>query len=74
MSWINVTCQCGHTAGLDEFCRTPVFGELPAGQFQCPACGISWQRKESEHRILRAGSEATIIPGKVEIIPIERRL
>ncbi len=71
---INITCKCGHTADLEEFCRTPIGGELPPGHFQCPRCGEAWKRVESEHRILRAGDEATIIAGKVLVVPTERRL
>lgn len=74
MCWFFLTCKCGHQADLDSFCRTEFFGELPPGQFQCPRCGHAWKRHESEHRIITAGSESMIIPGKVEIIPIERRL
>lgn len=74
MPWMNITCICGHTADIDDFCRTPIGGELPKGHFQCPACNRAWRRKESEHRILRFGTEATLIPGKVELVPIEARL
>lgn len=74
VAWINVTCRCGHTADFAEFCRTTIGGELPPGQFQCPACSIAWRRKESGHRILRAGSEVAIIPGKVELVPVQGRL
>lgn len=71
---MQITCKCGHTADIDKFCRTLISGELPAGQFQCPGCGSAWQRKESGHRIIRAGSEAMIIPGWVDVVSIERRL
>lgn len=74
MSWMMITCKCGHSADMDLFCRTLISGELPAGQFQCPKCGLAWQRKESEHRIIRAGSEAMIIPGRVDVVLIDRRL
>lgn len=74
MAYINITCQCSHTADLGDFCRTTMFGELPPGHFQCPACGTAWRRRESEHRILRSGSEATIIPGRVEVFRIDSRL
>lgn len=74
MAWLTLKCECGHSADLIEFCRTPIGGELPPGQFQCPGCGRAWRRRESEHRILRAGSEMTIIPGKVEIVPVDAQL
>jgi hypothetical protein len=34
-------CKCGNYDTMDSFCRTPVFGELPAGEFQCPSCGAA---------------------------------
>lgn len=71
---INITCGCGHTDDLLNFTRTPVFGDLPPGQFQCPSCGAAWRRRESEHRLLTAGSESLIIPGKVEVLVNEARL
>jgi len=74
VGYINITCICGHTADLGEFCRTLVYGDLPAGHFQCPGCGIAWKRHESEHRILQSGSAATIIPGRVELVPVAGRL
>lgn len=74
MAWMMLTCQCGHQADIDAFCKTTISGNLPNGHFQCPACGVAWKRRESEHRIIRAGKEAMIIPGKVEIITIQSRL
>lgn len=74
MGYINITCQCGHVADLADFCRVPLFGELPPGQFQCPKCMTAWKRRESEHRILRSGSEAIIIPGRVEVLMVDSRL
>lgn len=74
MSWVTLSCKCGHVDDLDKFCRTVVSGELPAGQFQCPGCGYAWRRRESEHRLIRAGSEAMIIPGKITLEACEARL
>jgi len=73
MAWMNITCKCGHTADIDDFCRTLLFGELPKGQFQCPGCGEAWKRVESEHSILRHGSAATIIAGRVELVMVDSR-
>jgi len=74
MCWMMLTCKCGHQADIDLFCKTVISGDLPNGHFQCPACGFAWRRKESEHRLITAGSESMIIPGKVEIVAIESRL
>lgn len=71
---MQITSKCGHTAPFDDFCRTLIAGALPAGQYQCPACGFAWQRKESEHRLIWAGDESLVIPGKMEIVTIESRL
>jgi hypothetical protein len=74
MSYCTLTCKCGHVADLGEFCRTVIYGELPPGNYQCPGCGFAWVRKESEYRILRSGSAAMVIPGKVEMVQIAGRL
>lgn len=47
-SGVGMTCgACGHFADLPAFITTPVFGELPRNQFQCPACKHAFTR---EHR------------------------
>lgn len=72
---ISLSCgACGNVGEFDRFCRTPVYGDLPPGQFQCPACGFAWRRVESEHRILRFGEAATLIPGKVQLLALDGRL
>lgn len=74
MDYVNVTCSCGYTDSLDAFCRTPLFGALSPGHFQCPSCNTAWQRKERDYRILESGSARTIIAGTVEVVPVEGRL
>lgn len=74
MNWVNITCTCGHTADMDEFCRTLIGGELPPGHFQCPACKRAWKRKESGYRVLRCDDAVTIIADHVEIVAVEARL
>ena len=39
---IGITCKCGHTGPHESFTQT-LTGELPRGQFQCPACGDAWR-------------------------------
>lgn len=73
MSYMQITCKCTYQGDFDEFSRTLISGELPPGQFQCPSCGLAWQRKETGHRIIRAGSEAMIIADRVEIVLMDRR-
>ncbi len=42
-SLCNIRCECGHEADIEEFCSTPVSGELPAGTYQCPRCSVAWR-------------------------------
>ena len=36
---ITTTCgKCRHAASIDLFITTPIYGELPASDFQCPNC------------------------------------
>ncbi len=66
-SFLNITCgHCGHTADAAEFMNTPVCGELPSGQFQCPKCKRAWQRRP---RVFRQPWEPYF-----ECAPIEARL
>lgn len=71
---MQITCKCGHTASFDEFTRTPVYGDLPPGDFQCPKCQTAWSRRERGYRLLTCPDATTIIPDRVEILTIERRL
>jgi hypothetical protein len=69
-----ITCSCGHEAEFLAFTRTPLNGDLPPGEFQCPACRAAWRRQESGHKILRAGDEVMIIPEKLTVVSIQARL
>lgn len=53
--WMNVSCSCGHTADLEEFTRRPLAGELPPGEFQCPACQKAWRVEKTPIEINRFG-------------------
>jgi hypothetical protein len=45
-SGIGMTCgKCGHFGDMPEFIATPVYGDLPVGQFQCPACQHAFTRE-----------------------------
>lgn len=46
---IAITHVCGYMGAYDEFCFTPVFGELPRGEFQCPACKQAWTVRDVKH-------------------------
>ena len=56
-SMMALTCgKCGHTADFEEFCRTPITGELPPGTHQCPYCRRAWKmEKFEEGRWLEGG-------------------
>jgi len=71
---VTLSCKCGHVADLDSFCRTPIGGDLPNGQFQCPFCRYAWKRQESDYRVLRSGDSVCFVPGKVELVPVDGRL
>lgn len=32
-----IKCSCGHEADFIQFTRTPLNGDLPPGEFQCPS-------------------------------------
>lgn len=71
-----ITCRCGHRADIDAFTGTPIFGDLPNGHFQCPACHRAWTRAPAgEWRTITAPNGATIaIPERIELVPIQARL
>ena len=71
---ISITCRCSHSGDLIDFTHTLIGGDLPPGHFQCPKCTIAWCRKESGYRVLRAGSEAMIIPERVDVVLVDSRL
>lgn len=35
---VAMTCECGYADTVEAFSTTPIFGELPRGEFQCPVC------------------------------------
>ena len=48
-SGIGMTCgACGHFDDISRFVATPVYGELPVNQFQCPACKHAFQRQSRQ--------------------------
>lgn len=45
-SGVGMTCgACGHFGDLPTFISTPIFGDLPRNQFQCPACRHAFTRE-----------------------------
>ena len=62
---IKVRCgACGHEALMDLFIRTPVYGELPPGIFQCPACTVAVRLKQGCPEVYPDGF---VMPGEVTL-------
>lgn len=60
--------KCGHEADFEEFCHTPITGDLPRGTHQCPNCKRAWRMEKIEpDRIYDCG---LIIPGKRAAVSI----
>ena len=69
---VGMTCgKCGHFDAFDRFIATPIFGELPRNQFQCPACGWAVERKHGKPTVYPSGFVA---PGAVTLAPVGARL
>lgn len=68
-----IKCRCGHLDDFDAFCRTEISGELPPGQFQCPACGYAWAvRSKGSPTVACDGM--FVIPADREIVSVQGRL
>jgi hypothetical protein len=40
-----ITCGvCKVTAPVNDWCKTEMYGQLPAGDFQCPHCQSAFRR------------------------------
>lgn len=71
-SGIGMSCgACGHFDDIARFMETAVFGELPRNQFQCPACGLAVERKQSKPKLHPSGFEE---PGEVTLETVNARL
>lgn len=70
--YCSITCGvCGQTNSVDAFCRTPIFGDMPKNQYQCPACHLAIERRMGESQLLPSGF---VMPGKMEIVAIQARM
>lgn len=48
-SGIGMTCgSCGHFDDMSRFISTPVWGDLPPNQFQCPKCHEAIERRNRD--------------------------
>lgn len=73
MHGFKIQCKCGHLDCFDAFCRTEISGELPPGEFQCPACGYAWAvRSKGQPTVARDGT--FVIPADREIVAAYGRL
>lgn len=69
---MNIRCKCGHEADYEDFQSTPVSGELPRGEFQCPACRRAWTVKTITPP--KIGWSGMVLPGKTAVVEIPARL
>jgi transposase len=77
MSYCNLVCgQCGHHDDLMAFTTTPVFGDLPPGQFQCPVCSHAIKLQAAGAlRILKSPDGGVFVfREKTEVVAIGARL
>lgn len=59
---------CGDESRLDMFCATPVFGLLPKDTYQCPCCGVAFERRMGAPKVYESGF---VIPGEIEIVKVQ---
>lgn len=69
MSWMNVTCKCGHQGDIDTFTRSAMGIDLPKAQFQCPACGAAWRVEPVG--VARMTESGFVIPPKLACVPCQ---
>jgi len=47
--YVKMSCPaCGTESPFSAFCETPVSGELPHGDYQCPVCKHAFRRARQE--------------------------
>jgi hypothetical protein len=56
-----ITCQCGHSAGFDDFTISPSGVNLKHGHWQCRSCGFAWT--------IRPKGKARMTPSGFVILP-----
>lgn len=65
----SMTCRfCGYEGELDDFCRTPVSGDLPRGTYQCPKCRRAIRRVTGKPTVHRSGF---VMTGEVKLVEVE---
>lgn len=43
-----LTGPCGHSAPVLQWTETPISGELPENEFQCPICARAFARRPTD--------------------------
>lgn len=72
-SYCAITCgKCGHYADFFDFRATPIGGELPANQYQCPHCRAAWRMEPQGRGTLY--ESGLYVPPAVKAQPVEARL
>lgn len=64
-----ITCgRCGQPATLTRWKRRAIGGDLPANEFQCPACGLAFRRTANPDHATKSWAPAIVL------VPIQPRL
>jgi len=73
-SLFTISChKCGGTSAALKWSETPICGDLPVGQFQCPKCGYAFRRQRFEgDPWRRIDGELQYRP--IDLIPVDSRL
>lgn len=68
MPWMKMTCgECGHTADIDKWTKTPVAGDLPRNTYQCPACKYAFERRQAKPTVYPNGF---VMPGAISLVRV----
>ena len=62
---------CGAVAPLDDYCRTPIYGELPRNVYQCPSCRRAVEKRYGKATVYPSGF---VMPGPVTLVEVGARL
>jgi hypothetical protein len=69
---VTLTCgTCGHKGEFDDFCKTPVGGDLPRGVYQCPVCNRAVRVTAGPGTRFPSG---LYVPGPITLVPVDARL
>ena len=71
-SYCEMTCgNCGHVDDLESFCTTPITGDLPRNEYQCPKCRHAFRKSFGKPTVYASGF---VMPGPVSLVPVGAKL